>query len=291
MKYFFSIFLSIFLLVPTATFAASVDYVGTAFKTGTKSYAVISPDGEVLMGKNINDTLPIASLTKLTTAMVLLDNGLDFNGVVAYDKDKHYAYRNYMNFAQGDEIAVRDLWYSMLTGSMNIPVRMMVEYQGYTDEQFVGMMNEKARSLGLMATEFYDVSGLDERNVSNAFEISRVLHAALQYPEIADGLSRAEYAFAEVTSQNKSVDHYFTHTNILMRKKISFDIVASKTGYTYEAGPCIAMQVVGSDGNPYYVITLGESNYYKRYLEIPKLLSATERHVATLRAHDYAFAW
>ena len=288
MKYFFSLFLSIFLLVPTTTFAASVDYVGSAFKTTTKSYAVISPEGEVVMGKNINNTLPIASLTKLTSAMVLLDNGLDFDGVVAYDKEKHYAYRNYMKFAQGDEIAVRDLWYSMLTGSMNIPVRMMVEYQGYTDEQFVGMMNEKAKSLGLTATEYYDVSGLDDRNVSNAFEISRVLHAALQYPEIADGLSRAHYSFEEVMSNNKSVKHYFTHTNILMRKKTSFDIVASKTGYTYEAGPCIAMQVVGSDGKAYYVVTLGESSYYKRYLEIPKLLSVMDLYVATLRAQEYA---
>ncbi len=291
MKYFISLFLSIFLLMPISTLAATDSYVGTTFKTGTKSYAVVTPEGEVVMGKNISAPLPIASLTKLMSAMVLLDNGLNFDGVVAYDKDKHYAYRNYMNFAQGDEIAVRDLWYSMLTGSMNIPVRMMVDYEGFGDEQFVEMMNEKARSLGLTATTYFDVSGLDERNVSNAFEISRILHAALQYPEIADALSQSSYSFSEVMSNNKTVNHYFTHTNVLLRKKVPFEIVASKTGYTIEAGPCIAMQVVSSDKKPYIVVTLGETNYRKRYLEIPKLLSATDRYVASLPGKEFAIGW
>jgi len=74
----------------------------------------------------------------------------------------------------------------------------------------------------------------------------------------------------------------------LLRKKVPFEIVASKTGYTYEAGPCIAMQVISSEEKQYIVVTLGETNYVKRYLEIPKLLLATDRYVASLRAKEFA---
>lgn len=298
MRYFLVVLLVVGLLAPTSSFAATKapskpqipdTFIGPVFGTKTKSYALLDADGDVVIGKNTDEVRSIASLTKLMTAMVLLDEGVDFEKNVAYNPKAHYAYRNYMNFATGDTINNRDSWYSLLTGSMNIPARMLVSSLGFSDAQFIEKMNVKARELGLTHTRFYDVSGLDPRNTSTSFEVGQMLTHALAYPEIKDGLSTKYYQFDEVVSKNKQIHHQFPHTNTLLTKKnLPFSIIAGKTGYIEEAGPCIAMLIMTDEGKTYTLVTLGEVDYYKRYTEIPKLISWFD---TTFLDNDLAIRW
>ncbi len=278
MRLKFSIlFLSLF-FVPVSAFAKEAPptplFIGPAFKTTTKSYVLVDKNtSELLAAKNPYEQRPIASLTKLMTAMVALDDGFDFNGQVTYDPARHYAYRNYMNFKKGDVIANDDLWYSMLVGSMNIPARMIVDSLGITDATFIRQMNSKAIALGIPDMRFVDMHGLSEDNIGSAASIAKMLSEAIKYPEIAEALGTSYYQFDEVKSMDKRVHHQFAHTDTLLTKNLSFDIEASKTGYTSEAGPCIALAINDTNGKQYFYVNLGESDYYRRFREIPKFIA------------------
>lgn len=281
MKYLFLI-LSFLLLVPSQSFAATKpvpvkipdSFVGAAFNTRTHTYVLLDETGDVLAGKNTYEVRSIASLTKLMTAMVLLDEGVDFEKNVAYNPKLHYAYRNYMNFATGDVVNNRDSWHALLVGSMNIPARMLVNSLGLSDAEFVAKMNAKAEVLGLQHTHFADVSGLDPDNVSTSYEVGHLLMAALKYPEIKEALSTNYYAFDEIDSNNAQVHHQFAHTNTLLPKKnLPFTILASKTGYIDEAGPCIALSIESKDGVSYVLVNLGEADYARKFTEIPKFFT------------------
>ncbi len=259
--------------VPKKTLKIIDSYFGPVFSTKTKSYALLTADDVAPhAGKNMLEPRPIASLTKLMTAMVALDLGFDFEGATTYNPARHYAYRNYMNFQKGEVIKNEDLWYAMLVGSMNVPARMIVDSLGQSDEQFVAEMNHKAMLLGLGSTHFEDVHGLSEKNVSNAYEVGLLFTYALRHPAIARALSIDSYEFDEVKSKDKRVHHSFNHTDVLRRKNVPFEIVASKTGYTYEAGPCIVSYIV-SDSVEYIVVTLGENNYRERHRELVTMMT------------------
>lgn len=209
---------------------------------------------------------PIASLTKLMTAMVLLDAGADLERSVAYDPKRHYAYKNWMRFARGDQLSGRALFLATLVGSQNIPARMLVDLTPYSESEFVARMNEKAASLGLTQTRFVDVHGLDAKNVSTAPEIARLLDAALEYPDIADALGRSEATVAWRTRRGKTQERLFHHTNTLVARWQRFATEASKTGYLDEAGDTIAMRIRDPrSGRRFTVVALGEARQYPRF--------------------------
>lgn len=253
------------LLSPLFAFAAEDIFIGPEYRTHTDSYAIVDvEEGSVLLGKNAYEQRPIASLTKLMTAMVALDMKFDFTRNSMYDSDRHYAYRNYMKFRDGDVIEHRDLWASMLIGSMNVPARMIVDSLGVTEGEFVMMMNRKAEVLGLYGVHFEDVHGLSEFNVGNAASVGKMMRQAMLYPEIRNALGTKVYAFNETVSSDYRYQHYFRHTNLLMRKRINIPMIASKTGYLDEAGPCLSF-VTELSGEEVVVVTLGERSWNRRH--------------------------
>ncbi|MBI4433614.1 D-alanyl-D-alanine carboxypeptidase [Candidatus Uhrbacteria bacterium] len=232
----------------------------------TSSYVQRMTTGEVAESIRADLPRPIASLTKLTTAMVLLDTKADLNRTVTYQPDRHYAYRNWMNFARGDRLTGRDLFLALLVGSQNIPARMLVDLTSYTEREFVAAMNAKAQALGLRQTKFVDVHGLDPANVSTAAEVARMFAAALEYPEIRSALGRSRAQATTVSRSNRSVVHRFSHTNILLAKWQRFATEASKTGYLNEAGDTIAMLIRDpKTGTRSIVVTLGEPRRAPRF--------------------------
>lgn len=251
----------------------------TGFQSRAASVLILNGDESELASKASNVVRPIASLTKLMTAIVLLDSGLDFNKTVTYTPEKHYAFKNYMNIKRGEVFRVSDLWFSMLTGSMNIETRMLVDAVGIPEKTFVDKMNIKASVLGLEHTKFLNVTGLSadlvkgqkEENVSTAREIATLFQEALKYPEIAGALSLPAYKFEEVVDKDKKTGHYFHHTNKLMQEALPYRLVASKTGYTEEAGACFVMLTASRAGN-HLIVSLGDPNYAKRFSE-PKRLA------------------
>ncbi|MBI2483095.1 D-alanyl-D-alanine carboxypeptidase [Candidatus Uhrbacteria bacterium] len=244
----------------------SMGYAAAPAVVPTSSYVERLDTGAVVQSTRADLPRPIASLTKLTTAMVLLDARVDLDRSVAYDPARHYAYRNWMHFARGDRLQGRDLFLALLVGSQNIPARMLVDLTPYTEREFIAAMNTKARALGLRHTKFVDVHGLDPANVSTAAEVARTFAAALEYPEIRSMLARSR-ATVTVTARNgRTSPRQFAHTNILLKQWQRFATEASKTGYLHEAGDTIAMLIRDpKTGSRAIVVTLGEPRRSPRF--------------------------
>lgn len=249
------------------------------FKSRAASVLILNENLSELASKASDVVRPIASLTKLMTAIVLLDAGLDFNKTITYTPEKHYAFKNYMNIKRGEVFRVSDLWFGMLTGSLNVETRMLVDAVGIPEARFIEKMNTKASVLGLEQTLFFNVTGLSadlvraqkKENVSTAREIATLFQEASKYPEIAGALSLPAYRFEEVVDKDKKKEHYFHHTNKLMQEALPYRIVGSKTGYTEEAGACFVMLTASRAGN-HIIVSLGDPNYTQRFNE-PKRLA------------------
>lgn len=256
--------------------APSVGYAASLKETPSAPSTFVSDErGRVVRSERAEVVRPIASLTKLMTAMVLLDAGADLERTVAYDPKRHYAYKNWMRFTRGDQLRGRDLFLATLVGSQNIPARMLVNLTPHSESQFVERMNAKAASLGLTQAKFVDVHGLSSKNVSTAPEIARLFDAALEYPDITDALGRLEATVTWRTRRGNVQERLFHHTNTLVARWQQFATEASKTGYLDEAGDVIAMRIRDPrSGRRFSVVTLGEPRQYPRF-KIAKRIAET----------------
>lgn len=274
---FFLAMLSIaFVSAPT-----SANAVARARPSAPSVFVFDEGGGMVVKSERAELVRPIASLTKLMTAMVLLDAGADLERTVAYDPKRHYAYKNWMRFTRGDQLRGRDLFLATLVGSQNITARMLVDLTPHTEPEFVRRMNTKAASLGLTQTRFVDVHGLDAKNISTAPEITRLFDAALEYPDIVDALGRPEATVAWRTRRGKTQERLFHHTNTLLTRWQRFAIEVSKTGYLDEAGDTLAMRIRDPrNGRRFIVVTLGEPRRSPRFVLAKQL---AERAIRTSR--------
>jgi len=261
------------LLLPVPVAAAKM-VVGPQRPAPSTYVRDLSTD-EVRVNERAELVRPIASLTKLMTAMVLLDARANLGRTVSYNPARHAAYRNWMRFARGDRLRGRDLLLAMLAGSQNIPARMLVDLTPYSEGVFVQRMNAKAAALGLVQTRFVDVHGLSPKNVSTAAEVTRMFDAALTYPDIRDALGRAEVQMVWQTRRGRKREHLFHHTNPLLARRQRFATEASKTGYLDEAGDAIAMRIRDEHtGHRYLIVTLGEPRQRPRFSIAKRLADA-----------------
>jgi D-alanyl-D-alanine endopeptidase (penicillin-binding protein 7) len=197
--------------------------------------------GEIIFEQNGFERRPIASLTKLMTAMVALDYGIDFDQTVSILPEE-YVQGGRLLLHAGETVTMRDLFHASLLGSANNATLAYVRALNIPEREFLLAMNRKAVELELEQTFFVDVTGLDSDNVSTAYEISRLATAAFtHYPEIAEATSRAEYTFTVGGSQRS---HTMRNTNKLVSEG-GLKVRGTKTGYLYEAGYCLVTAVEG----------------------------------------------
>jgi D-alanyl-D-alanine carboxypeptidase len=189
---------------------------------------------------NADTVRPMASITKLTTAMVSLD---------------HYNLADKIPLDKKNSITVEQAMTKLLVRSDNSMAELLARnYPGGRDK-FLEAMNAKARSLNLSVTRFNDPSGLDAGNVTTATELANIVTAAGRYPFITRITSQPE-----VTSVNtiKNKIHTVSLPNTNRTILFEFDnILVSKTGFTNHAGRCVAM-LVDNRGEQYAIIILGE---------------------------------
>ncbi|UTH74364.1 serine hydrolase [Chromobacterium sp. IIBBL 290-4] len=200
--------------------------------------------GETLYEKNTHMRMPIASISKLMTAMVLLDSGaaLDERVTVSnaeIDRVKHTTSR----LAVGTTLTRKEMLLLALMSSENRAAATLARtaYPGGT-AAFVERMNRKAQSLGMTETIFRDPTGLDVRNTSTAADLAKMVQAAQKYPLIREFTTTENH---EILSTRNRVLHY-KNSNALVREG-DWDIAVQKTGYIQEAGRCMVLQaIVGS---------------------------------------------
>ena len=238
-----------------------------------RSAAAIVEDqetGKLLVQKQANAVLPIASITKLMTAMVVLDAGLDLNEPITIEQeDVDTIYRSHSRIPVGTTLTRRDALLLALMSSDNRCAHALGRTYLSGLEDCVDAMNEKAKSLGLSETHYNDTSGLSGKNVSSARDLARLVNKAYQYRLIREFTTTKR---ATVYSGDRVVQ--FNNTNHLVHNS-DWQIGLSKTGFTGAAGRCLVMQANLAQ-RPVLIVLLdsqgkmsriGDANRIKRWLE------------------------
>ena len=210
-------------------------------KVFLRSNSVLVQDaasGETILAKNVDVVLPIASITKLMTAMVTLDRGLELEDrVVISTEDMDTLKGTHSRLRPGAALTRNELLLLALMASENRAAAALARtYPGGT-LAFIAAMNDKAMSLGMMNTRFEDSTGLTAANVSTAPDLARMVQAAHEYPVIRQ-YSTQDKAQVSVLGQVLQ----YANTNGLVRGHV-WDIGLSKTGFINEAGRCLVMRV------------------------------------------------
>ncbi len=202
------------------------------------SVAVIDQNtGDVLYEKNADAVTPIASITKLMTAMVALDVQPDLQEVLTISEaDVDTIKGTHSRLAVGTQLTREEMLRLALMSSENRAASALSRHYPGGREAFIRAMNAKAKMLGLTDTRFADPTGLTPENVSSARDLVKLVNAAHQYPLIREFSTQDEY---QVVIRGRP--QTFRNTNSLVRNE-QWNIGLSKTGFISEAGKCLVMQ-------------------------------------------------
>jgi serine-type D-Ala-D-Ala endopeptidase (penicillin-binding protein 7) len=216
--------------------------------------------GEVIYAKNSNTLSPIASITKLMTAMVVLDAQQPQDEIIFIStEDVDTVKGTHSRLPIGTRLSRSDMLQLALMSSENRAAFALASNYPGGRGGFVKAMNVKALSLGLMNTRFVEPTGLMNQNVSTAEDLYRLVAAAHQYPEIRNATTTTSY---EVYIDGRENPIMFKNTNSLVREG-EWDIGLSKTGYINEAGRCLVMQTTVV-GEPMIMVFLDAAGSNKR---------------------------
>jgi D-alanyl-D-alanine endopeptidase (penicillin-binding protein 7) len=233
------------------------------------AYVEDALSGRVLFQKNPERVYPIASLTKLITAMVFLETSPDWGRVVeVLPDDVKNSSRS--RIRPREQIAVRDLIHATLMSSDNVATKALVRTCGLSREEFVHRMNLLADSMGLIGARFVEPTGLSEQNVATAQACARLLRAAANSEIVSAIMQKEQYSF---TSNRKL--HRIANTNRLLRSK--WRVTAGKTGFIREAGYCLVTNVEAPTGIEITAVVLGAPSNALRFAEARRILDWTFR--------------
>jgi len=238
-----------------------------------RSAAVMVQDaatGEVVINKNSEAVVPIASITKLMTAMIILDRGLDLEQRIVVsreDVDTHKGTRS--RLMPGTTLTRDELLLLALMASENRAAAALARTYPGGVQAFVKAMNEKAAELGMGDSQFIEPTGLSPSNVSSPRDLVKLVRAAHSYPLIREYSTRDK---ATIKAFNRPLR--FVNTNGLVRNS-HWEIELSKTGYISEAGRCLVMHVRLASKDLIVVLLdswgkqsrIGDANRIRKWLE------------------------
>lgn len=228
-------------------------------------------DGKPIYGKNVEQVAPIASITKLMTAMVALDAELALEETIVIDHAdvdqlKHTASR----LTVGTGLPRADMLRLALMSSENRAAASLSRAFPGGREAFIAAMNRKAIELGMFSTRFVDSTGLSSENVSTAQDLVKMIKTAYDYALIREFTTTP----AREVATNRGRSLQFNNSNGLV-KNSTWEIGLSKTGYISEAGRCIVMQAKIAGRTVAIVLLdswgkntrIGDANRIKKWLE------------------------
>lgn len=214
--------------------------------------------GQALVEKQAEAIMPIASITKLMTAMVVLDAHLDMQEpLVIENGDKDMIRHSRSRLPVGTHLTRGWALALALMSSENRAAHAVGRSYPGGVEACVAAMNAKAHALGLTETHFEDPAGLSSGNVSSATDLARLVNAAYQYPTIREDTTRTH-----TTIQSGRREIQFINTNALVRGH-RWQIGLSKTGFIQEAGQCLVMQAMLAE-RPVLIVLLDSWGKYSR---------------------------
>lgn len=260
---------------PAATPVAATDLNASRLKLKSSSLLVLEQDrAKVLVARNAEAVRPIASITKLMTAMVVLDGRLPMDqGVRISDADIDRLKGTHSRLAIGTVLSRREMLRLALMASENRAASSLANSYPGGFKAFVAAMNRKAGALGMTRSRFVDATGLSRHNVSTASDLAKMVQAAYRYPEIREFTTTARHL---VRTRKGAPPLEFRNSNRLVQTgNREWRIAVSKTGYTAEAGRCLVMHAkIGSQ--PVILVLLnswgkltpvGDANRIRRWME------------------------
>ena len=273
----------------------SYDGSGVLQLASSKALIINQTTGEVVFAKNTNLPSPIASITKLMTAMVMLDAKLPFNEVLAIsDEDVDYLKGTSSRLAVGSKLSRGEFLQLALMSSENRAASALGRNYPGGKYAFVKAMNAKALELGMANSRFVDPTGLDSENVSTAEDLAKMVQAAYEYPEIRSATTTAS---REVYFDGRNYPINFNNTNGLVRGG-EWDIGLSKTGFINEAGRCLVMQATIA-GEPMIIVLLdsygkltriGDANRIRKWIEYNLEYNSEPKATTTGQSHAVVIA-
>ncbi|MFA5935489.1 MAG: serine hydrolase [Patescibacteria group bacterium] len=233
--------------------------------TGRGVFAADVKTGTVLFAKHPHDVMPIASLTKLMTAMVYLDTKPNLDATVTIEEGD-FVDEGKAVFNAGDTMTQREALEALLVGSVNVAGNALARVS-LGKEAFIKAMNVKARALNLSSPVFVEPTGIDPLNRANAADVAAMLSTAMSYPEIRLEASKPQ----SVTKTTLGKTYAVPTTNLLLASFLNrqpFQIIGAKTGSLPEAGYCMAQLTRDAEGHEIVVASLGSANHFSRFQDI-----------------------
>lgn len=227
---------------------------------------------EVLFEKRSLQTVPIASLTKLMSAMVFLERRPDLRRKAEVTRAEIRG-GGHTRLWSREKVALYDLLHMSLMNSDNVATRVLARESGLSTEAFAARMNEKAREMGLAHTFFSEPTGLDERNVSTAVDVARLLRASANHYLIREITTTPDYVFVgEYPGRKRTVHrtHQIVNTNRLLRSN-RYEFSCGKTGFISESGYCVAAWV-RDRGRDLITVVLGAPTNATRFADTVRLV-------------------
>lgn len=236
--------------------------------------------GEVLWEENAQDKRPIASITKVMTAVVFLEDNPDLSQVVTIERSDVYA-ASTTYIRANERVSLNNLLHLTLIASDNAAARALARVSHGGTASFVERMNEKAIELGLESTTFADPSGLNPANVSSAYDLSRLISFAAADERIAPIMRTPHYTLA-IGRRTVSINN----TNKLLAGT-GVDVMGGKTGFISKAGYCLATLLrLPQSNQTVAVVVLGAKSNPARFWETRHLFNWLSTQASTLFGKD-----
>jgi D-alanyl-D-alanine endopeptidase (penicillin-binding protein 7) len=236
-------------------------------------------NGEVLWQENAQDKRSIASITKVMTTVVFLEDNPDLDQIVTVERgDVYAASTTYLK--ANDRLKLSDVLHLTLIASDNAAARVLARVSHGGTASFVERMNEKALELGLESTSFADPSGLNPANMSSAYDLSRLISFAAADERISPIMRTATYSFS---TDRRTINIHSTN-RLVMGGDI--DVLGGKTGFISKAGYCLATLLRLPTGNQVAVVVLGAHSNPGRFWETRHLFNWMSDKASSLFVKD-----
>ncbi len=227
---------------------------------------------KVIYANNVDEVVPIASITKLMTAMVVLDAKLPLDEIISVDIHQPKELKGVFSRVRvNSEISRKDMLLLALMSSENRASASLAHHYPGGYSAFIKAMNAKAKYLGMTHTRFVEPTGLSINNVSTARDLTKMLMASKQYPLIGQ-LSTTTEKMATFRDPNYTLP--FRNTNHLVYSD-KWNIQLTKTGFTHQAGHCLVMRTVIGN-RPVALVVLDAFGKYTHFADANRLRSWIE---------------
>ena len=237
--------------------------------TAKSAIAVDAKTGLIMYGKNTREQRSIASITKLMTAIVFLEQQPDLKRMITIQSgDRHEG--GMISFNIGEKMTLADVLNAALVASDNDAAYILSRSTKLSVTDFIAAMNTKASALGMEQTSFVDPTGLNKKNVSTAADLVRLIEAAIAVPEIQTATTHRSFT-AQVLGLDDNTREVKLYTTDRLLQGGYLEVIGGKTGYLPESGYCLAAKVKNKSGQEEFIVVLGSATLPDRFQNLKAL--------------------